>query len=190
MHKLKALTTLQWLVKGKNPITKKPLPQDSVYRNPEVTMSLFIAMQALETQIAQEQQMLSASAITDPYAIDIAVLNRQMNREQPWNVAAAVEDLVVQEIDPPPVEIVPSKKKTSTPLNAGKPWNSAEDEELVRAFDEGASIKTLAEKHQRTVGSINARLMRNGRMTLSPDSQAADKLPSSVEGAEEFECPW
>jgi hypothetical protein len=191
MHKLRALTTLQWLLKGKNPVTKRPLPADSIYRNPEVTTALFIAMQALEAQVAQEQQMLSTSAIIDPYAIDIAVMNYQNQSDHQGNITAAIDALVIQEIDPSPVEIAPSRKpKNSTPLNAGKPWNPAEDEELVRAFDAGVSVKALAAKYQRTIGSINARLARHGRMVLPLANQPINSPPLIEEGTEEFECPW
>src|SRR5581483_4383895 len=139
MHKLKALTTLQWLAKGKNPITKKPLPNDSMYRNPEVSMALFIAIQALEAQIAQEQQALSE----DPYSIEMAIMRQQANGEQSWDVAAAIDTLVVQEQDiiaSPPVEITRPKQKANAPLNAGQSWNREEDEALMKAFDGGASI--------------------------------------------------
>jgi hypothetical protein len=191
MHKLRALTTLQWLLKGKNPITKRPLPTDSIYRNPEITTALFIAMQALEAQVAQEQQMLSTSSITDPYIIDIAVLNHQKHSNQQEHITAAIEALVVQEIDPSPGEMAPSKKqKADAPLNAGKPWNLAEDEELIRAFDAGVSINALAAKHQRTAGSINARLMRHGRIVLPLESHVTDRQSSTEEDTEAFELPW
>jgi hypothetical protein len=54
----------------------------------------------------------------------------------------------------------------------------------------GASIKGLAEKHQRIVNSMNSRLMRHGRMMLTLESQANDRQPSTEEGTEDFECPW
>jgi hypothetical protein len=59
------------------------------------------------------------------------------------------------------------------PDNAGKPWSSAEDQQLLSAFDGGASIRQLAEQHHRSRGAITARLMRFGRLveraeTLDP----------------------
>jgi len=49
-------------------------------------------------------------------------------------------------------------------VKAGKPWGQAEDEQLKEAFDQGVSIKELAYRHQRTVGAIEARLVKLGRV--------------------------
>jgi hypothetical protein len=49
-------------------------------------------------------------------------------------------------------------------VNAGKPWEQAEDEQLKETFDQGMSIKELAHKHQRTVGAIEARLVKLGKV--------------------------
>ncbi len=43
--------------------------------------------------------------------------------------------------------------------NAGKPWERAEDDQLKADFDDGISIEELAQKHQRTVRAIEARLI-------------------------------
>lgn len=49
-------------------------------------------------------------------------------------------------------------------VNAGKPWQQAEDERLKEAFDQGISIKELAYRHQRTVEAIAARLVKLGKV--------------------------
>ncbi len=49
-------------------------------------------------------------------------------------------------------------------VNAGTPWEQAEDEQLKEAFDQGMSIKELANKHLRTVGAIEARLVKLGKV--------------------------
>ncbi len=60
------------------------------------------------------------------------------------------------------------KKASSTPSNAtkpsnaGNPWNSAEDANLLQAFEAGATIQELIEQHQRTKGAILSRLARHG----------------------------
>jgi hypothetical protein len=53
------------------------------------------------------------------------------------------------------------------PLKAGKPWDQAEDSALSGAFDEGVSIAALAERHQRTRGAIQSRLVKFGKITAS-----------------------
>jgi hypothetical protein len=61
-------------------------------------------------------------------------------------------------------------------VNAGKPWEQAEDEQLKEAFDQGMSIKELASKHQRTVGAIEARLVKLGKV---PSREYARAMSSS-----------
>lgn len=55
-------------------------------------------------------------------------------------------------------------RRANLPINAGKPWNSAEDQELIEAFDNGSSIAILVEQHQRTKGSITSRLLKFGKI--------------------------
>ena len=50
------------------------------------------------------------------------------------------------------------------PPKAGSAWSRAEEQELIIAFDAGSSEKELAEAHQRTKGSIHARLIRLGKL--------------------------
>jgi hypothetical protein len=62
--------------------------------------------------------------------------------------------------------------------NAGKPWTPAEEAELVRAFEAGATTSQLARQHGRTRQAIQGRLYRLGkvpewRLTTPPD-RAAD----------------
>ncbi|WP_296053742.1 hypothetical protein [uncultured Alteromonas sp.] len=57
------------------------------------------------------------------------------------------------------------QRKSSLPPNAGKPWPNEEDEQLAGAFDTGTSIAQLAKAHQRTPGSIKARLEKLGKIT-------------------------
>ena len=53
-------------------------------------------------------------------------------------------------------------------VNAGKSWESTEDDQLKAEFDIGMSISEIAQKHQRTTGAIQARLVRLGKI---PDTQ-------------------
>ncbi len=56
-------------------------------------------------------------------------------------------------------------KENRLPDNAGKPWNSQEDEDLIIGFEDGVTIQELARRHQRTVGSIKSRLVKLGKLT-------------------------
>jgi hypothetical protein len=47
-------------------------------------------------------------------------------------------------------------KENRLPDNAGKPWQAQEGEDLIIAFEDGMTIRELARRHQRTVGSIIA----------------------------------
>src|SRR5262245_21162878 len=49
--------------------------------------------------------------------------------------------------------------------NAGKPWNSGEDAELLRAFEAGATLAQLAQQHGRTLQAIQGRLYRLGKVS-------------------------
>ena len=53
------------------------------------------------------------------------------------------------------------------PGNAGKPWDKTEEERVCRDFDAGISIKDLASRHSRTLGSIQSKLIKLGRIKLS-----------------------
>jgi hypothetical protein len=55
-------------------------------------------------------------------------------------------------------------KNPALPTAAGKAWSETEDQELVQAFDGGASEKDLAARHQRTLGAIRYRLVKLGRL--------------------------
>lgn len=56
-------------------------------------------------------------------------------------------------------------QRTATELiDAGKSWEAAEDNQLKAEFDSGMSISEMAQKHQRTTGAIQARLVRLGKI--------------------------
>lgn len=56
-------------------------------------------------------------------------------------------------------------RQRGLPANAGKPWTEEEDQRLLIAFNSGKTIKHLAEEHERTEGSINARLVKHGKIS-------------------------
>ncbi len=57
------------------------------------------------------------------------------------------------------------ERQAQLPANAGKPWNTEEEDKLNTGFDNGDSVDILAERHQRTKGSITSRLVKLGKIT-------------------------
>jgi Mor family transcriptional regulator len=57
-------------------------------------------------------------------------------------------------------------RNNRTPENAGKSWDSLEDDELCQEFDGGKTINQLAQHHKRTEGSIRSRLVKLGKIQL------------------------
>jgi hypothetical protein len=56
------------------------------------------------------------------------------------------------------------ERQRDLPANVGKPWSADEDERLVAAFDAGEARAAIARAHDRTVGGIEARLEKLGRL--------------------------
>ena len=57
------------------------------------------------------------------------------------------------------------KRQQPPPTNAGKPWDKAEDEQLCASFSQGVTVRQLSERHGRTQGAIQSRLMKLGLLT-------------------------
>ncbi len=57
------------------------------------------------------------------------------------------------------------QREERLPENAGKPWNDEEDKALCEGFDPGLRVSQLAQKHKRTVGAIQSRLEKLGKVT-------------------------
>jgi hypothetical protein len=72
-----------------------------------------------------------------------------------------------------------NRRRAELPSNAGKPWSSEEDRKLLAAFDEGGSLKQLADTHQRTLAGIQARLEKYKR--IEPNAQAFRYSPKNIE---------
>jgi hypothetical protein len=56
------------------------------------------------------------------------------------------------------------RRKRNLPANAGEPWSDEEDRRLVSRFEADASIRELATEHARTMGAIQARLVKLGKI--------------------------
>jgi hypothetical protein len=55
-------------------------------------------------------------------------------------------------------------RKKSLPENSGKQWSAEEDQRLAREFDEGIAPIELAKRFKRSIGSIEVRLVRIGKI--------------------------
>jgi hypothetical protein len=64
-----------------------------------------------------------------------------------------------------PIPAATVRKALST--NAGKPWSSDEDRQLLAAFDANQPLAEIARTHCRTVGGVRARLEKHGRLEPS-----------------------
>jgi len=71
-------------------------------------------------------------------------------------------------------------RATQLPAKAGQPWTREEDRALAEAFDAGHSVAVIAERFQRTEGSIAARLVRIGKVTDRDSARAMNQPPRSL----------
>lgn len=56
------------------------------------------------------------------------------------------------------------RSKKAQPANAGKSWSRAEDEQVCEELRRGIDFHQIAKTHNRTIGSIIARLVKLGRI--------------------------
>jgi len=56
------------------------------------------------------------------------------------------------------------QRRRRLPANAGNPWSEEEDARLATGFDAGKSALELGREHQRTLASIQARLVKIGKL--------------------------
>jgi hypothetical protein len=59
-----------------------------------------------------------------------------------------------------------ARRREGLPSNTGKPWSDEDDARLGAGYDQGKSLADLAREHERTRGSIQARLAKLGKMSL------------------------
>lgn len=58
-----------------------------------------------------------------------------------------------------------TKRRAQLPEKVGVSWTPDEEQQLVKEFEAGEDITSIAAKHQRTLRAIEARLERLGLMT-------------------------
>jgi hypothetical protein len=56
------------------------------------------------------------------------------------------------------------RSKKTLPANAGKSWSRAEDEQVCEELRRGIDFHQIAKTHNRTIGSIIARLVKLGKI--------------------------
>ena len=56
------------------------------------------------------------------------------------------------------------RSKKTLPANAGKSWSRAEDEQVCEELRRGVDFHQIAKTHNRTIGSIIARLVKLGKI--------------------------
>ena len=56
------------------------------------------------------------------------------------------------------------------PANAGKVWSDEEDARICDELRQGINFEGIAKAHNRTVGSIIARLVRLGKISAAPQA--------------------
>jgi hypothetical protein len=70
------------------------------------------------------------------------------------------------------------ERERNRPDNAGKAWSREEDAHICNELSRGMTLYQLADSHQRSVGSIVARLVKLGKI-LPPAGTAAPSPRSS-----------
>jgi hypothetical protein len=56
------------------------------------------------------------------------------------------------------------RQKSQRPARTGEPWTEEDDRKLLAGFDAGRALAELAHAHERTQGSVRARLIKYGRI--------------------------
>ncbi|HEY1802432.1 MAG TPA: hypothetical protein VGG46_16005 [Terriglobales bacterium] len=65
------------------------------------------------------------------------------------------------------------EKERQRPANSGRYWSHEEDVQICEEVRKGLDFRLIAKAHQRSVGSIVARLVKLGKIHAKPGSRAA-----------------
>jgi len=69
-----------------------------------------------------------------------------------------------------------NRNDRNKPTSAGKYWSHAEDEQVCQELRKGIDFQQIAKTHNRTVGSIVARLIKLGKITAGNSGQLCSGL--------------
>jgi len=86
-------------------------------------------------------------------------------RESPYQSASVIRALFVARAALQRASET-ARRREALPANTGKPWSDDEDTRLASSYDAGRSLVDLAREHDRTRGSIQARLVKLGKIRL------------------------
>lgn len=75
-------------------------------------------------------------------------------------------------------------RKKNLPVKAGMSWDAAEDQRLLEGHDSGLAVAQIAERHERSKGSIISRLVKFGRLDQSATIGQARYIPQAVKNTE------
>ena len=84
-----------------------------------------------------------------------------MPHDSPYNVPCVIRALVAVS---QALEAKPQRAARELPANAGKPWSDEDDAALAAAFDAGVEIKAIMQTLGRTKFSVEARLVKLGKV--------------------------
>ena len=108
-------------------------------------------------------ELQAARQIIDTLAQGIhPVTGEAMPDDSPYNAPPVIRALVAvsQALQAPQS----TRAARELPPNAGKPWSSEDDQALAIAFDAGADTRTLMQSLGRTRFSVEARLVKLGKI--------------------------
>ncbi len=113
-------------------------------------------------------EIQAARQIIDTLAQGIhPVTGEAMPDDSPYNAPPVIRALVA--VSQALVE-KPARAPRELPANAGKPWNDADDLALAVAFDAGTDVKTMMRLLGRTKFSVEARLVKLGKVAAREGS--------------------
>lgn len=194
-----AIAVIESLANGIDPVTGQPLPDPGPYHHPRVIRALFTVLEqarrASEGHASTRQtagSLAGASGLCErvgkPWTADedeqliaefhAAVDFRDMAKRHGRTRGAIVSRLTkLGEIQPkyrdeapdmePDFEVVKPNR-----AQAGKPWTSEHDAELIRHYDAGVPLEEIAERLRRGVKAVEVRLIKLGRLECDSDSLA------------------
>lgn len=108
-------------------------------------------------------ELHTAREIIDTLARGIHPVNGEvMPEDSPYNEPQVIRALftVSRALEDTPA----AKPRRELPPNAGKPWSADDDSRLAAAFDAGTPLAELAPAFGRTRHSVEARLVKLGRL--------------------------
>lgn len=112
-------------------------------------------------------ELQSARQIIDTLAQGVhPVTGELMPEDSPYNAPPVIRALfaVSRALEERPEGGSAEARPRPMPPNAGKPWASADDEQLAQRFVEGMDLRPLAQELGRTRFAVESRLIKLGKL--------------------------